>query len=123
VPYNPGAIPESAYAPSECFVADTQQSTEESVTSAIPNFVDTAGSSSAVGYKVSEGRQCTQKRILSSSDFTSEDESYDSALEKKSGTEEDELPVAHELCPLPKVANGRLSSRIQKVLFLLHQNL
>jgi hypothetical protein len=49
VPYNPGAIPKSAYAPSECFVADTQQSAEESVISAIPNFVDTAGNSPLFG--------------------------------------------------------------------------
>jgi hypothetical protein len=111
VPHNPGEIPESAYAPSASFVVDAQQSTEESVTSAIPNFVDTAGTSSAVRHTVSEARQYTRKRILSSSDSTSQDESYDSALEKKSGTEEDELPVAHELCPLPKLTNRRLSSR------------
>jgi hypothetical protein len=43
VPYNPGTIPESSYAPSECFVVDAQQSTEEAVSSAITNFVDTAG--------------------------------------------------------------------------------
>jgi hypothetical protein len=83
VPYNPGAIPESSYSPSDCFVVDTQQSTEESVTSAIPYFVDTAGTSSAVEHAVSEGRQYTRKKVLSSSDSTSEDESYDSASEKK----------------------------------------
>jgi hypothetical protein len=32
VPYNPGAIPESSYASSECFVIDAQQSTEQSIT-------------------------------------------------------------------------------------------
>jgi hypothetical protein len=83
VPYNPDAIPESSYAPSECFIVDAQQSTEESVTSAITNFVDTAGTSSAVWHTVSKGRQYTRKGILSSSDSTSEDESYDSASEKK----------------------------------------
>jgi hypothetical protein len=79
VPHIPGAIQESAYAPSECFVVDTQQSTEESVTSTIPNFVDTAGTSSDVGHSVSKGRQYTRKKFLSSSDSTSEDESYDNA--------------------------------------------
>jgi hypothetical protein len=83
VPYNPGAIPESAYAPSECFVIDTQQSTEEPVTSAITNFMDTAGTSSAVWHTVSGGQEYTQKRILSSSDSTSEDESCDIASEKR----------------------------------------
>jgi hypothetical protein len=77
VPYNPGAIPEAAYAPSECFVVEAQQSTEEAVASAIPNFVDTAGTSSAAGQSVSKGR----KEFLSSSDSTSEDESYDNASE------------------------------------------
>jgi hypothetical protein len=48
VPYNPGAIPESAYSPSECLTVDTQQSIEKSITSAITNFVDTAGTSFAV---------------------------------------------------------------------------
>jgi hypothetical protein len=57
MPYSPGAILESAYAPSECFVVDAQQSIEESVTSAITNFVDTAGTSSAVGHTFSEARQ------------------------------------------------------------------
>jgi hypothetical protein len=55
VPYNPGAIPESAYAPSECFVVDTRQSTQESVTSAVTTFVDTGGTLSAVCHTVSEG--------------------------------------------------------------------
>jgi hypothetical protein len=55
VPYNPGEILESAYAPSECFVVHAQQSTEESVTSAIPNFADAAETSSAVWHEVSEG--------------------------------------------------------------------
>jgi hypothetical protein len=88
VPYNPGAIPESAYAPSESFEADAQQSTEEAVSSAIHNCVDTAGTSSAVGHSVSKGRQYTRKKFLSSSDSTSGDESYDNASEKMSGTEE-----------------------------------
>jgi hypothetical protein len=48
------------------------------------------------------------------SDFTSEDESYDNASENMSGTEEYELPVIHELCPLPKIRNKRTSSRSQK---------
>jgi hypothetical protein len=42
VPYNPGEIPESAFAPLECFVADAQEPTEEPFTSVIPSFVDTA---------------------------------------------------------------------------------
>jgi hypothetical protein len=95
VPYNPGAIQESAYAPSECFVVDAQQSTEEAVSSATPNFVDTAGTSSAVGHSVSKGREYTRKKFLSSSDSTSEDESYDNASKKMSGAEKYELPVVH----------------------------
>jgi hypothetical protein len=118
VPYNPGVIPESAFAPSECFVADAQQSTEEPVTSAILNFVDTAGMSSAVWLSVSEGHECTRRRILSLSDSTSEDKSYESASEKIPITEEDELPVVHELCPLPTLSNKRASSRNQKAVVL-----
>jgi hypothetical protein len=95
VPYNPDAIPESFYAPSDCFVVDAQRSTEEAVSSAIPNLVYTAGTSSAVGHSVSKGREYTRKKFLSSSDSTSEDESYDNASEKMSSTEEYELPVAH----------------------------
>jgi hypothetical protein len=71
------------------------KSTEEAVSSAIPNLVDTAGTSSAVGHSVSKGREYTRNKFLSSSDFTSEDESYDNASEKMSGTEEYELPVVH----------------------------
>jgi hypothetical protein len=94
VPYNPGAILESAYAPSECFVVDAQQSTEEAVSSAIPNVVDTAGTSSAVGHSVLKGREYTRTN-LSSSNSTSEDESYDNTSEKMPGAEEYELPVVH----------------------------
>jgi hypothetical protein len=94
VPYNPGAIPESAYAPSECFVVDAQQSTEEAVSSAIPNLVDTAGTSSVVGHSVSKGREYTRKKFLSSNS-TPKNESCDNALEKMSGIEEYELPVLH----------------------------
>jgi hypothetical protein len=75
--YNLGAIPESAFA--QCFVADARQSTEEAVTSAIPSFVDTAGMSSDVWLSVSEGHQCTRRRILLLSNYMSEDKSYDSA--------------------------------------------
>jgi hypothetical protein len=57
--------------------------------------VDTAGTSSTVGLSVSKGREYTQKKFLSSSDSTSEDESYDNELENMSGTEEYELPVVH----------------------------
>jgi hypothetical protein len=67
VPYNPGAIPESVYAPSENFVVDAQQSAE-AVSSAIPNLVDTAGTSSIVGHSVSKGREYTRKKFLSSYD-------------------------------------------------------
>jgi hypothetical protein len=35
-----------------------------------------------------------------------------------SGTEEYELPVVHELCPLPKIRNKRASSRSQKATVL-----
>jgi hypothetical protein len=76
VPYNRGAIPESAFAPLECFVADAQEPTEEPFTSVIPSFVDTAV-------------------ILS-----------------------DELPLVHELCPLPTISYKRTSSRRQKAAVL-----
>jgi hypothetical protein len=94
-PHNPGAIPESANAPSECFVVDAQQSTEEAVSSSIRSLMDTAGTSSAVGHSVSKGRRHTRKKFLSSSDSTPEDESYNNASEKMSGAEEYELPVVH----------------------------
>jgi hypothetical protein len=34
------------------------------------------------------------------------------------GTEEDELSVVHELCPLPTLSNKRTSSRNQKAAVL-----
>jgi hypothetical protein len=37
----------------------------------------------------------------------SEAESYDSKSEKMSDSEEDRLPVVHELCPLPEIANKK----------------
>lgn len=100
VPYNPGAVPEFAYAHSEYSVVDGSQS----FTPAILNYVGTAGTSSGDRHTVSEGRQHTRKRqvILSSSD---------SASEELSGIEEDELSAVLELRPLPKTRSRTVSSR------------
>jgi hypothetical protein len=122
VPYNPGAIPESAFAPSECFVADAQQSTEKPVTTAILNFVDTAGMSSAVWLSVSEGHQCTRRRILSLSDSTSEDKSYESASEKyQSLRKMNSLLFMNCARFLNYQTKGHLQE-IRRLLFLLHLN-